>query len=1196
VRLTKLTLHGFKSFADHTEMLFEPGATMIVGPNGCGKSNVSDAVRWVLGEQRARMMRGAKMDEVIFQGSSSRRAVNVAEVSLHFDNESGVLPVAFKEVVITRRLSRSGDSDYFLNRVPCRLRDIHDLVRGTGLGADSGVVIEAKMIDALLSDRPDDRRELFEEAAGVGLYRDRRRSTERRLEETTVDLSRLDDLIEGVQTQVRSLSRQRKKAERSVELTTRRFSVDVTLAARELESWADELTQLQARLEALRDAVPAAAEHAESAARDREAAQRARAAAEAMRAELARMAQAQREQANQVERELRVAEERQRNAMSRRERADAELQDGEALGQRVIAEREDAETERLRLATELAAAVELLTARAAAEEEARRTVSTARQQVDGAEKTLRDARDQVRRLELDREGTERELAEVLARELVLESEVATLADALASVARDGAAADEDVEIARVDVSRAQSALEAARAAAQAARTLDAEVRQRLGDTDRQRTSMQGRIHGLEALDRDRVGLAPGAAAVLRERERFGAGAVLGPLSDFLAADSDAAVLVERYLGATVHAVVVRDREAASAVAAWHTDAKPGPALLLPLDTVYDVPSATDALDARVRATEPAARWVRALLGQVTQLDGGAGFRDGRGAIYLPGGESAQGPIQRRAELAMLRDDLEQLDTDRAQITLEAQRLSAVLSTAEQSVTAAADAASHAAGDVRRADEARAEVERRSARAQRERNEAQLLAERLSERRASLQARASDDDVKAEELRAGLAGYEGVITSARQRLLGADELLEEAREGRTIAQVAQAQAQARVQVAQDRASRLVQEQATATARLATLRNELMQLARADAALAEQIATLTVQLEERQMALSELDTRLIEAEEGLRAADASLQTGDESLELVRKQAVHLAEELHHTELRHTQLEARRQNIRERLETEWRKPIAELLEGFEPLELDADTLRVENEQLKQQLEQLGPVNPLAVEEHDEEAKRLDFLAAQRNDLAEAKLALLQAIKEIDATARELFLATFAKVRDNFRQIFQTLFGGGECDLRLENPDQPLDCDIEIHASPRGKKTQRIHLLSSGERALVALSLLFGIFLTRPSPFCLLDEVDAPLDDQNVGRYVKMLNEFKERTQFIVITHNPRTTTEAADAVYGVTMQEPGVSSLVSVRLRVRNTGSVDGSANASVNGGVDPEPSQNGNVLAVPEAASETIEAVA
>src|ERR671938_1949565 len=213
-------------------MVFEPGVTAIVGPNGCGKSNVSDAVRWVLGEQRARALRGAKMEEVIFQGSSARRAVNIAEVSLHFENDDGALPVPFKEVVITRRLSRSGEREYLLNRAPCRLRDIHDLVRGTGLGADSGVVIESRMIDALLSDRPDDRRELFEEAAGVGLYRDRRRTTERRPQETTADLARLDDLISEVQSQVRSLARQRKRAERHAELTQRRFTIEIALAAR----------------------------------------------------------------------------------------------------------------------------------------------------------------------------------------------------------------------------------------------------------------------------------------------------------------------------------------------------------------------------------------------------------------------------------------------------------------------------------------------------------------------------------------------------------------------------------------------------------------------------------------------------------------------------------------------------------------------------------------------------------------------------------------------------------------------------------------------------------------------------------------------------------------------------------------------------------------------------------------------------
>ena len=295
MRLTKLELHGFKSFADPTVLTFDQGATAIVGPNGCGKSNVSDAVRWVLGEQRARLLRGAKMEEVIFQGSSARRAVNVAEVSLHFSNDEGILPVPFAEVVITRRLSRSGESEYLLNRAPCRLRDIHDLLRGTGLGADTGVVIESKMIDLLLSDRPDDRRELFEEAAGIGLYRDRRRSTERQLEATSADLLRIDDLMGEVQTQVRSLARQRKRAERHAEITARRFDVELTLAAREMGAWHEELTGIEERLGALREAVPASQEAVRLAEVTRDAAHATRAAAETTRHERAAIAAAARQ-------------------------------------------------------------------------------------------------------------------------------------------------------------------------------------------------------------------------------------------------------------------------------------------------------------------------------------------------------------------------------------------------------------------------------------------------------------------------------------------------------------------------------------------------------------------------------------------------------------------------------------------------------------------------------------------------------------------------------------------------------------------------------------------------------------------------------------------------------------------------------------------------------------------------------------
>jgi chromosome segregation protein len=260
--------------------------------------------------------------------------------------------------------------------------------------------------------------------------------------------------------------------------------------------------------------------------------------------------------------------------------------------------------------------------------------------------------------------------------------------------------------------------------------------------------------------------------------------------------------------------------------------------------------------------------------------------------------------------------------------------------------------------------------------------------------------------------------------------------------------------------------------------------------------------------------------------------------------------LTAEYHRLEIEMTEATGRRRAIVERVEAEWKKPLDTLLTEAPMLELDVDTLELESKRIVEALESIGPVNALAVEEHAEESKRLDFLTAQRDDLVAARGSLQQAIREIDGTARTMFMETFTAVRGNFLHVFQTLFGGGECDLKLSNPDDPLESEIDIHAAPRGKRVQRIHLLSTGERYLVAVSLLFSIYLTKPSPFCLMDEVDAPLDDANVGRFIRLLDEFKKSTQFIVITHNPRTM-QAAEAVYGVTMQEPGVSTIVGVRL---------------------------------------------
>jgi chromosome segregation protein len=1158
VRLTKLEIHGFKSFADQTEMVFEPGVTAIVGPNGCGKSNVSDAVRWVLGEQRARALRGAKMEEVIFQGSSARRAVNLAEVSLHFENNDGALDIPFREVVITRRLSRSGESDYFLNNSPCRLRDIHDMVRGTGLGADSGVVIEGRMIDALLSDKPDERRELFEEAAGVGLYRDRKRSAERRLEETTTDMSRIDDLIAEVQSQVRSLSRQRKRAERHTELMARRFTLEVAHASREMDAWRGELVRLEERVTLLRTEVPAAEERLRNAEAARDTALGERTTAEARRTELARLVSDQRESTQQLRGEIAVAEERLRNATSRRERAEEERREGDAVAGRVSGELERAHTEFSQLEAALRAAEESLASDARREEEVRAELSVARANLEQDDRALRELREELHRAELDHQSSQREREDLAARRTTLEAEQTQLFDAAEAARRDLAAAEDAAAIAATRVAETAAAADDAREALQHSRERDSAARTDLLRAEELHTALSAKLNALEGLERERVGLAPAAARLLKERGIFGDGAVLGPLSDFISTDASSASLVERFLGATVNAVLVRDRSVAEAVRAWHASATPGPLLLLPVDAVFAESSDTSDLPAGlaslVESSSPASGWVRSLLGRVTSMESGTAFVDSRGAIWLPAAESGPGPLRRRAEIAELKQAVANSASARHAAVTAAESEKAALASADRASIVAQESASQAARDAADAADRSAALARQHQRAGREAAEARALIERLTEREAATTARLDALATSASEVSARIAERAAAVAGAREALAAAESKQEEAREQRTASQIKRAQAQAQVDVASDRQRHLSEEFGSASARLASLQEELTTLSSADAQLTEQLSQWQSDLDARQATLEDAEQKLADAEQAVRAVDEKLSAEEHTLTEMRRHTGSLSEELHAAELRYTELSGRRAAIRERLEAEWKKPVDELLAGAETLELDDEALRSEAALVREQLDALGPVNPLAIEEHEEETKRLSFLTTQRDDLNSAKASLQQAIREIDTTARALFLQTFVQVRENFRNIFMTLFGGGECDLRLENPESPLDGDIEIHASPRGKRTQRIHLLSSGERALVALSLLFGIFLTKPSPFCLLDEVDAPLDDQNIGHFVRMLNRFKANTQFIVITHNPRTTTEAADAVYGVTMQEPGVSSLVSVRMRGR------------------------------------------
>ncbi|MCU0619973.1 MAG: chromosome segregation protein SMC [Gemmatimonadales bacterium] len=1150
MKLVKLELSGFKSFADTVTLHFDAGVTAIVGPNGCGKSNVSDAVRWVLGEQSARLLRGGKMEDVIFQGAANRKPVNVTEVSLYLDNADGDLPIAYQEVVITRRLSRSGQSDYLLNHAPVRLRDIQDLLRGTGLGSDAGVVIEAEMIKLLLSDRADERRSLFEEAAGISLYRDRKHSTERRLDETQQDLQRVEDLIAEVQSQLRSLARQKGRAERHVKLSEEKFALQLSLARRQLERLALEVEGMTARFGELGELVPARRQQLAEAEQRRESTGRARAGAEGERTEVATRLGAVRVELGRLEGDLALAAERLTNAGQRRLRAADERAQMEARAAQAVRELEAAGVERSDADAEAARIASELSTRAEGEEAVRRQLVEQRESVRRLEQEAQADLQATASLESERNALEHELVGLRERvEQALAQGTALRRESDEARRRHGELS-EQAERRVFDARQAATALEAARHHLAEVREREAHDRATRRQAEESLAQLTARRQALEELERERVGLAPAAAALLGVRDRFG-GAVLGPLSDFLAATRDEAELAERLLGDWMHAVLVRDLDALPAIKAWHEETQPGAIVLLPASPGPRIGGDVHPVAHRLRAEGPAAAWVQAALAGSEVLDDrGHLLRRASGAVFLPGAQGQSGPLRRRAELAALGQDVGEAEQRFRAAEAAVAATVALLQSAEAALTGADSNAEAARAAERQAIATRDDAARAVAALEREATAAEQQLERVRERLAADERRVAEIDVRLEELGVARARRGEALGTARTALQALEAEQESAREQRVHWQVQAAHVNARVQAALERMQRTEALRDDALRATDALGVELAELDATTAALEAQRLEWQGARDERRVARLELEAAATDAERALAEADAALAEAEQRLAAVRHETESLTEESHGLQVALTEAAARRRSLVERVEAEWRRPFEQLLEGFTPLDLDFETLEAEAARVTEQLESLGPVNPLAVEEHAEEARRLEFLQAQRDDLVGARQSLLQAIREIDGTARALFLETFTAVRGHFLTVFQTLFGGGECDLRLADPDDPLESEIEIHAAPRGKKTQRIHLLSSGERALVAVSLLFSIYLTKPSPFCLMDEVDAPLDDANVGRFTQLLTEFKHSTQFIVITHNPRTM-QAADAVYGVTMQEPGVSTIVGVRL---------------------------------------------
>ena len=1149
MRLSRLELSGFKSFAGSVELPFEQGVTAIVGPNGCGKSNISDAVRWVLGEQSPRLLRGGKMEDVIFQGSTGRRPVNVAEVSLVFDNSDGSLPIAYQEVVVTRRLSRSGQSDYLLNRSPVRLRDIQDMLRGTGLGADAAVVMEAKMIEALLSEKAEERRALFEEAAGIGLYRDRKKSTERRLEETAADLARLEDLIAEVQTQVRSLARQRGRAERYGKMIEERFGVAMTLVRREIEDFDLSLGALGVRARELAEQLPAARARLEDAEHQREARVQARHTAEARRTEVERRLGDAKLEVGRLESDLALAAERLGNAGQRRQTATDERVQAERRAAQAEREHAAAAAERAAAERDLAAVQHELGARTGDEDSVRGRLTAERLAVRELEEALQRRAEAARALELEGGALDRERSELRDQLAVAAAERHDRDAASQAAARQADAAAQRVNRDAQAAVRAVEGLQHARRHVAALHEQEMSARSARRQAEAALAQLEARRDALGELDREHVGLAPAAQALLKAKSQFGDGTVLGPLADFVRTSRRDAELAERLLGEWLHAVLVRDASVIDAITAWHAETQPGPLVLLPCVPGPRLGADGHPLKDELRVDGPAAAWVRALLAG-HEVIGAGSLRRANGAVFLDSSARAAGPLQRRAELEALEKEVREATTNLDHARAAEESTLKELTAAEAALTAAGHAAEQARRVELEAGAERGEADRGLIHSRRLAEESAAHVERLTKRFAEVETRLGALHVELQEREVERLRSAEELGAERAGLADLEAQQEAAREQRVRWQVEAAQVEARLTAASERATRADTDAKASREQAGARAEEIARIERETGSLTTQRAQWQDTLQERRLAVAELETAAKDAEAQVGMTDADLGQAEGALDQARKALAALGEEEHQLQLQRTEAEGRKRGLVERVETEWRKPLDKLLAEAPEVAGDLEWLRQENDRLRGAIDAVGPVNALAVEEHAEETKRLEFLQTQRDDLVTARNSLQQAAREIDQTAKTLFLESFSKVREHFRSVFQTLFGGGECDVRLANEDEPLESEIEIHAAPRGKRTQRIHLLSSGERTLVAVSLLFAIFLAKPSPFCLLDEVDAPLDDANVGRYVRLLAEFKDQTQFIVITHNPRTM-QAADAVYGVTMQEPGVSTIVGVRL---------------------------------------------
>ena len=1176
--LKSLILQGFKSFPDRTEIRFLGGMTAIVGPNGSGKSNISDAIRWVLGEQSSRSLRGAKMEDVIFGGTAKRRAVGFAEVSLILDNSTGVFKSEFAELMVTRRYYRSGESEYFLNKKHCRLRDINELFMDTGLGRDGYSVIGQGRIDEILALKSEDRREIFEEAAGVTKFRYRKEESERKLAATEENLIRIRDIYTELENQAGPLAKQAEKARQYLVLRDELRALEVTLWLLDLEKLAadsaanqtvsaDCASQLD-RAHAEQDACYARSEQLAAELRKIEL------EADRLRTRLREMEQ------ERAARQSRCAVLRANiqnlndNIVRARQDAARSTEQAQTLDDQLAARRErcaELDGEQVRLNERLERCESAL----AGQEETREKREAA---LSAAEQTARELLENAHRLEMERTAAQTGLDGMESRKGTIDADIEQAAAAVREEEENHAGYERELEECRQKLDGMRNRVSGLAMKRDNRRARVEQLTHESAALTAQCTDTANRIRMLEEMQREYEGFSRSVKAIM-QRKANGAEGVHGPVSSLITVDDEYVTAIETALGAASSHIVVDTANVGKQCIEYLKRTDNGRATFLPLDTIRPASLRENGLDRHpgfcgtadelVRYDPQYQNIITNLLARTVVAENmnhalsiarahGNRFRivtlDGQviqsgGAMTGGSVSKSTGVLARASKLAALREQQAGQERRRREA---GERLSA----AKEELAAL----EYDAGVIE-AERARAQEE--AARLTAVLSQHQTLLDSMRTRRDALALERDDLSNARRQYEETITRLDAALGENRAADEKNNQALEAARREQAEAETAQAAlagelAELRAALGSNRTA--WETETRAAGELEALRAELggslehveetvagflTEIERAETELAEQ------ESREEQSDAGFADVqRLIDAQvsQRMRVEEARTRADKEAI-AANDQILALEREAGRLQSQAVQLQNQENGILDKMwETYELTPSPAQAIRIELTDLPAS--RKEAADLRSKMRALGAVNPDAVQEYEALTERLTFLGGQKADLEKAQSDLREVIDELTVRMKEIFASEFARLNGYFGETFREIFGGGNASLVLADTSDILNCGIDIHVSLPGKSLKTITLLSGGEKALVATALYFAILKVRPTPFCILDEIEAALDDVNVVRFAQYLRRLTSDTQFIVITHR-RGTMEEADVLYGVTMQEQGVSKLLMLNL---------------------------------------------